>query len=86
MRKSRQPISEVGDKPPRSPLGKVIMGVRLLEAVALFGFAVLAFLGWSYHGRSRPWEIDAGAVILGTFCGVIELGFWVARKIKRPPD
>ncbi len=62
------------------------MGFRLLQAIAILGFIVLAVSGGSYHGHKRPRELAVAAVISSTFFYAIELLFWVVRKIKEPPE
>ena len=68
----------------RATIDKVLIGVRLLEMVAAFGFSVLALIGWSYHGHHRPLELDVAVAILVSFCFVAEFLFWVLREAKRP--
>jgi hypothetical protein len=64
-----------------SGIRKAATGIRVLEMVALFGFLVLATIGWSYHGTGRPWQIYAAADCLVLTCFVAECLFWIVRKL-----
>ena len=65
----------------RTIVGKIWVGVRVLEIVAAFSSAVLVTITWSYHGHHRPWELDAATVACLSFCVVTEILFWIVRRI-----
>ena len=65
----------------RTIVVKILVGVRLLEFVAAFSFAVLVAINWSYHGCHRPWEFDVATFACLSFCFVTEILFWIVRRI-----
>lgn len=57
------------------PSSRIVPLLGYIEIILILVSLVLASIGWSYHGRNRPWELD--------FCLIGVIGIIVFLEVSR---